>query len=249
LLVQRRMSHGQHHTTPAKDHWSRHARVQARRAQRAGQPERAARSRTGARRSPSRSRRPAPRSMRAARPTREILRSPSARKHAETPTSRKRKASPTSARASGGKAAPRWAARTRPGRLPAVERSRGPGLAAEAAQARPDALCPIGSLLSGRNDHDTKTEPASIAFNSRKKNPKTGKRRNLGTFASKQAAEKHERGAILQTRRLRSRKLMVRSAADQSGRCFYSARSPGSRTRRALRTGWLLCRPPVYRCR
>jgi hypothetical protein len=28
---------------------------------------------------------------------------------------------------------------------------------------------------------------------SRKKNPKTGKRRNLGTFASRQAAEKHER--------------------------------------------------------
>jgi hypothetical protein len=28
---------------------------------------------------------------------------------------------------------------------------------------------------------------------SRKKNPKTGKRRNLGTFGSRQAAEKHER--------------------------------------------------------
>jgi hypothetical protein len=28
---------------------------------------------------------------------------------------------------------------------------------------------------------------------SMKKNPKTGKRRNLGTFASRQAAEKHER--------------------------------------------------------
>jgi hypothetical protein len=28
---------------------------------------------------------------------------------------------------------------------------------------------------------------------SRKKNPQTGKRRNLGTFASKKAAEKHER--------------------------------------------------------
>jgi hypothetical protein len=26
-----------------------------------------------------------------------------------------------------------------------------------------------------------------------KKNPKTGRRRNLGTFASRQAAEKHER--------------------------------------------------------
>jgi hypothetical protein len=28
---------------------------------------------------------------------------------------------------------------------------------------------------------------------SRKKNPKTGKRRNLGTFASRSAAERHER--------------------------------------------------------
>jgi hypothetical protein len=28
---------------------------------------------------------------------------------------------------------------------------------------------------------------------SRKKNPRTGKRRNLGTFASKKAAQKHER--------------------------------------------------------
>jgi hypothetical protein len=28
---------------------------------------------------------------------------------------------------------------------------------------------------------------------SRKKNPRTGKRRNLGTFKSRQAAEKHER--------------------------------------------------------
>lgn len=28
---------------------------------------------------------------------------------------------------------------------------------------------------------------------SRKKNPKTGRRRNLGTFSTKKAAEKHER--------------------------------------------------------
>ncbi len=28
---------------------------------------------------------------------------------------------------------------------------------------------------------------------SRKKNPKTGKRRNLGTFRTREAAEKHER--------------------------------------------------------
>jgi hypothetical protein len=30
-------------------------------------------------------------------------------------------------------------------------------------------------------------------LSSRKKNPKTGKRRNLGTFSSRAAAEKHER--------------------------------------------------------
>ena len=29
---------------------------------------------------------------------------------------------------------------------------------------------------------------------SRKKNPKTGKRRNLGTFATRAAADRHERG-------------------------------------------------------
>ena len=38
---------------------------------------------------------------------------------------------------------------------------------------------------------------------SRKKNPKTGKRRNLGTFKSRAAAEKHERDcAIFQARRI-----------------------------------------------
>jgi hypothetical protein len=31
---------------------------------------------------------------------------------------------------------------------------------------------------------------------SRKKNPKTGKRRNLGTFTSRAAAERHERAVL-----------------------------------------------------
>ncbi|MFN2420260.1 MAG: hypothetical protein ABR527_02600 [Gemmatimonadota bacterium] len=33
---------------------------------------------------------------------------------------------------------------------------------------------------------------------SRKKDPKKGKRRNLGTFKTRAAAEKHERAAIVQ---------------------------------------------------
>jgi hypothetical protein len=36
---------------------------------------------------------------------------------------------------------------------------------------------------------------------SRKKNPKTGKRRNLGTFASRAAAQKHERAVQFFKRR------------------------------------------------
>jgi hypothetical protein len=43
-------------------------------------------------------------------------------------------------------------------------------------------LCMIRKLLSGE-----------YRLYSRKINPKTGKRRNLGTFKSRAAAEKHER--------------------------------------------------------
>jgi hypothetical protein len=39
----------------------------------------------------------------------------------------------------------------------------------------------------------TKLKSGEYRLYSRKKNPKTGKRRNLGTFASRAAAEKHER--------------------------------------------------------
>jgi hypothetical protein len=38
-----------------------------------------------------------------------------------------------------------------------------------------------------------KLKSGSYRLYSRKKNPKTGKRRNLGTFKSRSAAEKHER--------------------------------------------------------
>ena len=38
-----------------------------------------------------------------------------------------------------------------------------------------------------------KLSPGKWRLYSRKKNPKTGKRRNLGTFASKAAALQHER--------------------------------------------------------
>jgi hypothetical protein len=38
-----------------------------------------------------------------------------------------------------------------------------------------------------------KLESGQYRLYSRKLNPKTGKRRNLGTFASKSAADKHER--------------------------------------------------------
>ena len=38
-----------------------------------------------------------------------------------------------------------------------------------------------------------KLKSGAFRLYSRKKDPKTGKRRNLGTFASRAAAEKHER--------------------------------------------------------
>ena len=38
-----------------------------------------------------------------------------------------------------------------------------------------------------------KLKPGQYRLYSRKQDPRTGKRRNLGTFSSRQAAEKHER--------------------------------------------------------
>jgi hypothetical protein len=60
---------------------------------------------------------------------------------------------------------------------------------------------PIANKLFGRNrknghqedDVIRKLTSGKYRLYSRKKNPKTGRRRNLGTFASRAAAEKHER--------------------------------------------------------
>ena len=43
-----------------------------------------------------------------------------------------------------------------------------------------------------------KLQSGQYRLYSRKVNPKTGKRRNLGTFKSRAAAEKHERRAVFQ---------------------------------------------------
>ena len=51
-----------------------------------------------------------------------------------------------------------------------------------------------GSLRSAKDaDMIRKLKSGEYRLYSRKANPKTGKRRNLGTFASRAAAEKHER--------------------------------------------------------
>lgn len=42
-----------------------------------------------------------------------------------------------------------------------------------------------------------KTSSGQYRLYSRKKDPKTGRRRNLGTFGSRAAAEKHERAVQL----------------------------------------------------
>ncbi len=41
-----------------------------------------------------------------------------------------------------------------------------------------------------------KLKSGQFRLYSRKRNPKTGKRRNLGTFATRAAAEKHERAVL-----------------------------------------------------
>jgi hypothetical protein len=51
---------------------------------------------------------------------------------------------------------------------------------------------PAGSLSSNRR-MIRKLSSGEYRLYSRKKNPKTGKRRNLGTFASREKAEAHER--------------------------------------------------------
>jgi hypothetical protein len=68
--------------------------------------------------------------------------------------------------------------------------------------AADDSLRPARFLLdpAGKPAHRRRTtdmirklKSGEYRLYSRKANPKTGKRRNLGTFASRAAAEKHER--------------------------------------------------------
>jgi hypothetical protein len=56
---------------------------------------------------------------------------------------------------------------------------------------------PPAAVLVDRSSHPTamirKLKTGTYRLYSRKKNPKTGRRRNLGTFKSLAAAQKHER--------------------------------------------------------
>ena len=54
---------------------------------------------------------------------------------------------------------------------------------------------------STRSKMIRKLKSGQYRLYSRKKDPRTGKRRNLGTFASRQAAEKHERAVQFFKRR------------------------------------------------
>ena len=54
---------------------------------------------------------------------------------------------------------------------------------------------------SQRNGMIRKVKSGEYRLYSRKKNPKTGKRRNLGTFKTRAAAEKHERAVQFFKRR------------------------------------------------
>ena len=56
-------------------------------------------------------------------------------------------------------------------------------------------------LLIGENTMIRKLESGKYRLYSRKVNPRTGRRRNLGTFASRAAAEKHERAVQFFKRR------------------------------------------------
>jgi hypothetical protein len=54
------------------------------------------------------------------------------------------------------------------------------------------AIIPLRNVTGG-NPMIRKLQSGEYRLYSRKVNPKTGKRRNLGTFKSRAAAEKHER--------------------------------------------------------
>lgn len=54
-------------------------------------------------------------------------------------------------------------------------------------------LCSAGNSFQGADVVIRKLSSGKYRLYSRKANPSTGKRRNLGTFNSRAAAEKHER--------------------------------------------------------
>lgn len=56
-------------------------------------------------------------------------------------------------------------------------------------------VAPMAAASSSRSVGDMirKLAGGKYRLYSRKKNPRTGKRRNLGTFSSKKAAQRHER--------------------------------------------------------
>ena len=56
-----------------------------------------------------------------------------------------------------------------------------------------ESFCLKGKYASGVADMIRKLTTGQYRLYSRKKDPKTGRRRNLGTFKSRAAAEKHER--------------------------------------------------------
>jgi len=53
--------------------------------------------------------------------------------------------------------------------------------------------CPLASCFAGGSRMIRKLSSGGYRLYSRKRNPKTGRRRNLGTFKSLDAAQKHER--------------------------------------------------------
>jgi hypothetical protein len=57
---------------------------------------------------------------------------------------------------------------------------------------KPHAGC-LGTLTAASEHMIRKLKTGEYRLSSKKVDPKTGKRRNLGTFATREEAEKHER--------------------------------------------------------
>jgi hypothetical protein len=66
-------------------------------------------------------------------------------------------------------------------------------VALQREQKQTHKLSPWDNIASQGDAMIRKLSSGKYRLYSRKKNPKTGRRRNLGTFASRAAAEKHER--------------------------------------------------------